>query len=51
MTTAPASPTARDVLTQLEAEARAISACGGEPDALEGVAAFVGRRAPVFDRD
>jgi 2-(1,2-epoxy-1,2-dihydrophenyl)acetyl-CoA isomerase len=32
----------------LDAEAAAIAACAAEPDGLEGVAAFLGKRKPVF---
>jgi 2-(1,2-epoxy-1,2-dihydrophenyl)acetyl-CoA isomerase len=33
---------------QLDAEAAAIAACAGEPDGLEGVAAFLAKRRPEF---
>ena len=33
---------------QMELEGRAISACAGTPDGLEGVAAFVAKRKPEF---
>lgn len=32
----------------LEAEARGIAACVGSEDAREGIAAFLGKRKPVF---
>jgi 2-(1,2-epoxy-1,2-dihydrophenyl)acetyl-CoA isomerase len=33
---------------QLDAEAASIAACAGEPDGLEGVAAFLAKRRPAF---